>query len=285
MPPPIGSLNKPAGALINLMNQLNNFADDEKENELKLPNCKYKDIDYFQKLSRNFKRKTLSFFHMNVSSLTKNVDHFNILLNDLNVNFDIVAITESRIKKDSPSPVNLHLDKYLVEQTPTETSAGGTLLYINKRLPYQLKNDLKLYHLGKIESTFIEIICSKSTNVIVGCIYKHPTLQINDFKRDFISPLLLKLQKESSKRILLLGDINIDLLKSKLSDSINNFIDTLSSNFLLPHILLPTRISKTSTLIDNILSNSTSLEEIVSGNVTSTFSDHFPQFIFLKDFF
>ena len=51
---------------------------------------------------------------MNVSSLTKNVDHFNILLNELNVNFDILAITESRIKKDSPSTVNLHLD-YLVE--------------------------------------------------------------------------------------------------------------------------------------------------------------------------
>ena len=221
---------------------------------------------------------------MNVSSLTKNVDHFNILLNELNVNFDILAITESRIKKDSPSTVNLHLD-YLVEQTSTETSAGGTLLYINKTLSYQLKNDLKLYHLEKTESTFIEIICSKLTNVIVGCIYKHPTLQINDFKSDFISPLLLKLQKESYKRILLLGDFNIDLLKSELSDSINNFIDTLSSDFLLPHILLPTRISKTSTLIDNILSNSTSLEEIESSNVTSTFSDHFPQSIFLKDFF
>ena len=221
---------------------------------------------------------------MNVSSLTKNVDHFNILLNELNVNFDILAITESRIKKDSPSTVNLHLD-YLVEQTSTETSAGGTLLYINKTLSYQLKNDLKLYHLEKIESTFIEIICSKLTNVIVGCIYKHPTLQINDFKSDFISPLLLKLLKESYKRILLLGDFNIDLLKSELSDSINNFIDTLSSDFLLPHILLPTRISKTSTLIDNILSNSTSLEEIESSNVTSTFSDHFPQSIFLKDFF
>ena len=221
---------------------------------------------------------------MNVFSLTKNVDHFNILLNELNVHFDILAITESRIKKDSPSTVNLHLD-YLVEQTSTETSAGGTLLYINKTLSYQLKNDLKLYHLEKIESTFIEIICSKLTNVIVGCIYKHPTLQINDFKSDFISPLLLKLLKESYKRILLLGDFNIDLLKSELSDSINNFIDTLSSDSLLPHILLPTRISKTSTLIDNILSNSTSLEEIESSNVTSTFSDHFPQSIFLKDFF
>ena len=131
---PKGSLNKPTVALINLMNQLNNFIDDEKENELKLPNCKYKDKDYFQKLSRNFKRKTLSLFHMNISSLTKNYDDFNILLNDLNVNFDILAITESHIKKHPSSPVNLHLDNCSVEQTPTETSAGGTLLYINKRL-------------------------------------------------------------------------------------------------------------------------------------------------------
>ena len=121
--------------------------------------------------------------------------------------------------------------------------------------------------------------------MIIGWIYKHLTLQISDFKSDFISPLLLKLQKESSKRIFLLGDFNIDLLKYELSDSINNFIDTLSSNFLLPHILLPTRISKVSTLIDNIFSKSISLEEIESGNVTSTFSGHLPQFIFLKDLF
>ena len=121
--------------------------------------------------------------------------------------------------------------------------------------------------------------------MVVGCIYKHPTLQVNDFKSDFISPLLLKLQKESSKRIFLLCDFNIDLLKYELSEPINNFMDTLSSNSFLPHILVPTRISKTSTLIDNIFSNSTSLDEIESGNITSTFSDHLPQFIFFKRFF
>ena len=73
---------------------------------------------------------------------------------------------------------------------------------------------------------------------------------------------------------------NIDLLKYEISDSINN----LNSNFLLPLIFLPIRISKTSTLIHNSFSNLTSLEEIESGNVTSTFSDH-PQFIFYQIFF
>ena len=53
---------------------------------------------------------------MDVSSLTKNFDDFNILLNDLNVNFDILAITESHIQKDSSSPINLHLDNYSVDK-------------------------------------------------------------------------------------------------------------------------------------------------------------------------
>ena len=95
------------------------------------------------------------------------------------------------------------------------------------------------------------------------------------------------MQKESPKTIFLLGNfIIIDLLKYDISHSVNNFTDTLScNNFLLPHILLPARIYKTSTLIDNIFLNSASLEEIESGNVTSTMSDHLPQYIFLADFF
>ena len=94
---------------------------------------------------------------------------------------------------------------------------------------------------------------------------------------------------EIAKRIIqknfLLGDFNIDLLKYEISDSVNNFIDTLSSNFLLPLIFLPTRISKTSTLIDNIFSNSFSLEKIESDNIISTFSGHLSRFIFLPGFF
>ena len=67
----------------------------------------------------------------------------------------------------------------------------------------------------------------------------------------------------------------------EISDAINNFI---GSNFLLPYTLLPTRIFKTSILIVNIFSKSTTLEKIESGNFSSTFPDHLSQFIFLKGF-
>ena len=103
------------------MNQLNNFTDEEKENELNLPNCKYRELDYFKNLTKDFKRNTLSFFHMNVCSLTQNFDDFNILLSELNVGFDILAITESRTKKDSSSPINLQLNNYSIEHNPTES--------------------------------------------------------------------------------------------------------------------------------------------------------------------
>ena len=125
---PKGNLNKPTDPLDNLLNQLDNFTDDKKEKELNLRNCKYRDTDYFKNLTKDIKRKALSFFHMNVCSLTKYFDDFHILISDLNVSFDILVITETRIKQDSSNPINLQLNNYSIEHTPTESSAVGTLL-------------------------------------------------------------------------------------------------------------------------------------------------------------
>ena len=142
------NLNKPTDTLVNLMNKPNNLTDDGKENESNLPNCKYRDTDYFKNLTKDFKRKALLFFNMNVCSLA---DDFNKLLSELHVSFDIVAITETRIKKDSLSPINLWLNNYSTDHTPTNLSAGGTLLYISKLLSYQLRNDLRPYDQGKFD--------------------------------------------------------------------------------------------------------------------------------------
>ena len=128
---------------------------------------------------------------------------------------------------------------------------------------------------GNLESVFIEIICPNTSNLIIGCLYKHTLLHIGDFNRNCISPLLHKLSKKSSKQIFLLHDFNIDLLKYESSELVNSFLDTLSSNFLSPQIILPTRISSSSTLIDNIFFNLTHTTKSVSGNLRFTSISNF----------
>ena len=53
----------------------------------------------FKPFSEKLKSKSLPLLHLNICSLLKNFDEFCILLTEININFDIIALTESRIKK------------------------------------------------------------------------------------------------------------------------------------------------------------------------------------------
>ena len=88
------------------------------------------------------KNKLLSLFHMNACSLFDDLQH---LLNCTKKFFDIIAISEIRITKQISLLNNLNLNNYSIEFTPTETSAGGTLLYIANHLSYKCRNDLNIY--------------------------------------------------------------------------------------------------------------------------------------------
>ena len=191
--------------------------------------------------------------------LPKIFHNFNQLLNNSNAKISFLTIPESRIKNNSSSPINLQLDNWIRKLNWKYPNWNVTLPYMSKILSSYLQNDLKVYNTGKTESIFTKIIASKSTSVILGCIHKHPTHQVNDFRSDCFSPLFLKLQKSVRKEI---------------------------SYLLLPHLPLPTWTFQTSKLIDNIFSTSTFLEEIEFVNSKPTSQDHLPNILFiLKDFF
>ena len=61
-------------------------------------------------------------------------------------------------------------------------------------------------------------------------------MQLNEFNECFLSELNTKLSKETKKDILLLGDFNIDLLKSGENSNSGNFLDIMFSNSSTPHI-------------------------------------------------
>ena len=120
------------------------------------------------------------------------------------------------------------------------------MLYINKNIESKERTDLEksLYIPKKLEPTFVELIIKGKKNIIIGCIYKHPKLDINEFNTLFENTM----EKFSfvNKELYFLGDFNIDLLKTDDDANIDEFYNIISSNFLVPHITLPTRITSTS---------------------------------------
>ena len=247
--------------------------------------CNYYGCDDFNFAFSN-SSSYISFLHLNISSLSKHLDVFNNLLNTLDHKFKVLGITETRLK-DSPSiPHNLDIDGYSTPLlTYTKANAGGTALYISNDIKYTPRKDLNqiLYSERELESTFCELIFEKQDNVIVGCIYKHPTMNTEIFTEDFFNRLLQKVNREN-KRLVLLGDFNINLLDCGTHMPVNNFIDTLQSNFLLPSISLPTRITdRSKTLIDNIYFTPTKFKPS-SGNLLVGISDHLPQFLVFQNF-
>ena len=122
---------------------------------------KYGDPEYFCNLPGNIKSKSLSIFHHNVCSLSKNFDQLHALLTKLDIDFDFIWITKSRISETNFSPTNIALASYAIEQTPTKCNAGETLLYINSKHSYKIRKDLKSYKPHKIESVFVEVIIPK----------------------------------------------------------------------------------------------------------------------------
>lgn len=222
-----------------------------------------------------------NFFHMNISSLCRNFDDLQTLLARINLKFNIIGITETKLKKNSIRNININLNGYVIEHTPTEGNCGGALLYIDNSLNYIVRSDLKIYKKKELESVFIEIINPKGKNLIVGCIYRHPCMNSSEFIDIYMSELLQKLSRED-KTIMLMGDFNIDLLKYDSNKDSTTFLDTMYTSFLLPYITIPTRVTTHSkTLIDNIFSNNIE-EGLTSGNIITTISDHYAQFLIQK---
>ena len=54
--------------------------------------------------------------------------------------------------------------------------------------------------IDELESTFIEIINPRKSNIIVGVIHKHPKMEVSDFNNSFLINLLKNINEEQKKR-------------------------------------------------------------------------------------
>ena len=197
-------LNKQTRELIKKFFQ-NSQLNDSIENTV---SCDYYDLNDFNKVIVT--KQDLAVLHLNISLLSSHINELKLLLSSSNLNFDIICITESRITKSNLPTSNIHIPGYNIEQTPTESSAGSTLIYISQKISYKNRPDLQIYHPKQLESIFIEILLPDKSNFIVGTVYKHPPMKSYSFNTSF-SQLLQKMKIENKKTIIT-GDFNLNLL-------------------------------------------------------------------------
>ena len=153
-------------------------------------------IDQIPTLKFPDKCKSLTLSHINACSLNTNFDAFDHLLKCTNKVFDIIAVSETRITKQTSLTTNINLKNYAIEFTPTESSAGGTLIYITSHLSYKLHPDFNIYKTNQLEYTFVEITNPPKSNIVIGCVYKHPNMNVLVFKNNYLNQIFEILSKE-----------------------------------------------------------------------------------------
>jgi len=240
----------------------------------------YQDFSFYT--PKSFKKKLkllsgneLSLFHTNLRSYEKNCEA-------LGHKFDIVAFSETWQSTTKPSSSKDLHGYHPYEQIEGTSQNSGCGLYIRENLNFKVRHDLSLSFTSNTEEfqiLYIEII-NKSGNIIVGVTYRHPRGALNEFL-NHTKKILCKITKENKKHILL-GDFNIDLLKSDRHAGTENFLDIMLSSYMVPHILGPTRINENGkfSLIDNIFYNCLD-NNSVSGNLLCPITDHLPNFLLI----
>ena len=223
-----------------------------------------------------FEKGSLSFVHQNMRSMHKNITGLETFLSLMgNKNPTIIGVSETWLASQEQAelkkfqlPGYTFLNKCRIK----DSSRGGAGIYIQNEIKYRQITDIVL---SQAESIWVEISV-QGLNVTVGVVYSSAKLRnINIFINE-LDETFEKLNQQK-KRVVLMGDINIDLMRCRTSDP---YFQALLSNGMKSMIVFPTRVQKESrTLIDHILTNMTNLDsEPIGGTLLNDISDHYTTF-------
>ena len=232
--------------------------------------CSYLTPDQFC-IDPNEGSGKLNLLNVNIRSLAKNFDSLNECVKSLNCDFTVIGISETHLK-DKPNDF-YQINGFNTEYTNrADREKGGVCMYITEQVNYKLREDLCQAN-SNFESCFIEIEGkNRNKNIIVGVVYRAHT-SIDNFIKD-IEPIYKKLNSEN-KHFYIMGDFNIDLLKTETHRPTHDYLELVYSHSMLPTVYKPTRITATTaTCIDNILTNNENL--IQTTILVTDISDHFP---------
>ena len=117
------------------------------------------------------------------------------------------------------------MPQYNFFHTDSETAAGGAALYISKNLKAIPRADIKFTML-LVESCWAEIIVNNNKpNIIIGCIYRHPSANMPGFTQELKS--IIKSLSKRKQHVYIIGDVNINFLKYNEHANTEDYLNML----------------------------------------------------------
>ena len=228
-------------------------------------------------------RNSLSLVHMNIRSLQRNYDSLVVSLGTLKLSFDVVALTETWLKKETQDIYFPYYKSY--HSMRSNRIGGGTAIYIKNKLESREIVELTANN-SDIECVFIEIK-QLNSRLVIGCVYRPPSGNILTFQDELSSRL--SVTDPGGTETLLCGDFNLDLLRIDSNFHFANFYESLLTFSLFLTISIPTHTyfdrngRLRGSVLDNIITSN--LNYVKSGIIEFDITDHYPIFILFNNLF
>lgn len=189
--------------------------------------------------------KNLIFAHVNINSLSKCKEY---VLEILQLKYiDVLCITESKLS-DTDMNCEYEVDGYKLYREDRLANSGGMIVWFRCDIPHKRNNELEFTSYDPhIESMLFSFTVKKQTWYLIF-VYKNPKVS----EKIFVEKLISAYNSMTSlgKEIILLGDVNINMLKG--DDKLTN---DLCHIFGLKNLVTEPTCFKTvnGTLIDPVI--------------------------------
>jgi hypothetical protein len=129
---------------------------------------------------------SFSLLHCNIRSLSANHGSLITLSSDLNFEFDVIGISETKIMLHKDPIINISIHDYSFISQPTWSNAGGVAFYIKKNITL---------HTNDFELLSVEIHNNDQRNTVCLVIYRYPHSNLEIFS-DYLINVIDKISNE-----------------------------------------------------------------------------------------
>lgn len=250
---------------------MNPYIRNYKINKIETELCE--NINEYNKIESETK-PDFAVFHLNIRSLSKNIDELLIFLQQFNKKFDAIILSETFQIFDI---CLFHIDGYeLVYNRGALNKNDGVVVYVKSCYTFQQKID----KIGDIDAITININIQPNIPLTITAVYRPPSTNVYNFNANLLNYLTnLKLKGTH----ILAGDMNINIL-SEINDFVQDYLNILHTHGFVSYINKHTRIQNESkSCIDHFFvkceMQSIKINSLIfEQNIT----DHFPIVLFLK---